>query len=235
MNINFEIVDNKVNVLTDDKDMVTREVTNNIEEVLICENNIEEMENNLQHKFNKITFTKNKMLSCYGTFAAAALWLACGIFSSSIGIWGIAIIQYLGSIGYVIYAINDVKKNLKSINATKCVIKELEESLKIEKEKLNELNKDKSNDSIDIISSKKTINRSTQIKDLKRKLEVLYNYQINKTKFIIEYKKGILREKALNIYSFDINEYYILEELIKNELDKKNTNKVNKQKTLKRN
>ena len=86
MNKDFEIINKKANVFTDDKGRVTRDATNNIEDILICENNIEEMEKDLQRSLRKITFAKKKMLSCWDTIFGAIFCLSAGALSSALGI-----------------------------------------------------------------------------------------------------------------------------------------------------
>jgi hypothetical protein len=131
----------------------------------------------------------------------------------------------------------NVKSELKFIKASKQVIKELEDNLESERIKLYKLNQDKTNDLMYVETSKKEINRSEQIRNLKRKLDVIYSFEIHKTKLIRHYKRGILREmmaKYFYLNYYDDNDYALLEELIKNELSKKEEKKIGNQKVLKR-
>lgn len=235
MNRDFEIVDNKVIVRTDHRNTVTREVTNNIEEILICENNIEEMEEKLQYDLDKIKRSKKKMKSGWSNLGLSALWFFTFVLNSISGNWFAASCNILCSIcwfsmGYF----GNIKSELKFIKASKGVIKELEYNLKIEKEKLNELNKNKTNDLMYVETSKKTISKSEQIRNLKRKLDAIYSYEIHKTKLIRYYQKGILREKMINLFYFDDEDYCLIEELIKNDLANVEEKKMGNQKVLKR-
>lgn len=76
MNKDFKIVGNNVIVFTDDKGRVTREITNNVEDILICENNIEEMEENLENEKNKIVFSKKKLKSGW-LYTGVRSFMAC--------------------------------------------------------------------------------------------------------------------------------------------------------------
>lgn len=229
MNKDFKIENNKTIIFTDNKGTVEREASNNIEEILITENNIEEIKNDIQQHSNHITSAQNQILFNYGSVMASVLWLAGFIFSSSMGLITFALIQLLGSIGIAAYGISSIKRGFNSIKANKHIIKELKNNLQIEKEKLNELNKDKTNDLINSTQPIKRIHRSEEIHNLKRKLVIISYYEMHKTKLISEYKKGILREKIS-----DNKEYHLLEELIKNDLSKNQDKIVAKQKTLKK-
>jgi len=240
MNIDYEIINNKVIVHTDGRYgfRFTREVTNNIEDILICENNIEEMEEKLQYYLDKTKQSKKKIKSSWSDFGLSALWLTCFILNSIFGNWFPAGCNILCSVlwfstGYF----EKTRRELKFIKANKPVIKELEDNLQIEKQKLNELNKDKTNDLMYIETNKKTIDRSEQIRNLKRKLDVIYSFEIHKSKLIRYYKRGILKEmmaKYFYLNYYDDNDYALLEELIKNELSKKEEKKITKEKVLKR-
>jgi hypothetical protein len=235
MNRDFEIVDNKVIVRTDNRNTVTREVTNNIEDILICENNIEEMDNKLQYYLDKTKHSKKKLKSGWSNLGLSALWFFTFVLNSISGNWFAASCNILCSIcwfsmGYF----ETVRPELKCIKANKSVTKELEDNLKIEREKLKELNKDKTNDLMYIETDKKAINISDQIRNLKRKLDVIYSFEIHKTKLIRYYKKGVLKEKALTKFWFNDEDYCLLEELIKNELANTEEKKIGNQKVLKR-
>ena len=235
MNKDFEIVNNKVIVHTDNRGTVYKEVTNNIEDILICENNIEEIDDKLRINLAKIKKSKKKMRSCLSDIGLGSLWLFNFVLNSTLGNWFAAICYILCSLcwfskGYF----GTIKPELKFIKANKSMVKELENNLKIEKEKLDELNKDKTNDLMYIETSKKAIDNSEQIRNLKRKLDAIYSYEIHKAKLIRYYKKGILREKMINLFYFDDEDYYLIEELIKNELNKNEEKEIENQKTLKR-
>ena len=232
MNKDFEIIGNKVHIFTDNGKVI-KDAKKDIEDILICENNIEEIEENLQNNSNKITLYKNKMLLGFGSIGAGILWLSGFIFSFSIGLLLLSIIQLLGAACCFSYSyFIDIKSNLKHINANKSMNEELIKNLEIEKEKLNELNKSKNIDLNDSSTMRKVIYRSNEIYNLKRKLYIIYFYQTNKQKFIKYYKKNILKEKILNDHFLYENEYLLLEELIKNDLS---INKNIKQKKLSKN
>ena len=238
MNREFKIIGNKVVVFTDDKGRLHKDVTNNIEDILICENNIEEMEESLQNNLDKIKQSKKKIRSSWSDFGLSALWLTCFILNSISGNWFPAGCNILCSVlWFTIGYFEKARHELKFIKASKTVIKELEDNLKTEKEKLYKLNQDKTNDLMYISPSKKAIDRSEQIRNLKRKLDVIYSFEIHKQKLIRHYKKGILKEmmkKYFYLNYYDDNDYSLLEELIKNELSKKEEKKIGNQKVLKR-
>lgn len=235
MNREFEIVDDKAIVLTDDRGKIYREITNNIEEILITENNIEEMEEKLENVKNKIVFSKKKMKSGWLYIGCGSLWLVSFILNAIRGNWATSFFNFLcvasyTSLGYF----GNVKSELKFIKSSKKVILELEQNLESEKKKLNELNKDKTNDLMFITPDKKKIDRSEEIINLKRKLDVIYSFEIHKRKLIRYYKKGVLREMTRNYLCFYDEDYCLLEELIKNELNRKEEKKIGNQKVIKR-
>lgn len=235
MNKSYEIVDNEVIVYDEFYNKSVREHTNNIEEVLITENNIEEMEEKLENEKNKIVFSKKKMKSGWLYITSATLWLISFILNSIRGNWIVSFFNFLcvvsnTGLGYF----GNVKSELKFIKSTKKVILELEKNLEVEKEKLNELNKDKTNDLMFVTPDKEKIDRSEEIINLKRKLDVIYSFEIHKRKLIRYYKKGILREKTRNCFCFYDEDYCLIEELIKNELSKKEEKTIGNQKVLKR-
>lgn len=229
MNKEFEIINNKVNIFTDDKGIIEKNSTNNIEKILITENNIEEIENDIKRILKKISLSDNKVLSYWDSILGAVLCFGFGILSNVIGIWWISTILILGSVGYLGFAINEIKAYANTKKTNKRILKELADNLEIQKNKLNELNKDKSNDLIN--QEKKSINTSEEIDILKRKLNIIRYYQINKSTLIKAYKKGNLN-KITNGYLFNEHDTYLLEELIKNDLNIKEENIITKQKTL---
>lgn len=235
MNKDFEIVDNKVIVRTDGRNTITREVTNNIEDILICENNIEEMEEKLENENNKIFFSKKKMKSGWSYIGLASLWFVTFVLNTISSNYLASFFNFLCVVSYASLGyFGNVKSELKFIKASKSVIKELEDNLIKEKEKLTELNKDKTNDLMYITPDKKKIDRSEEIINLKRKLDVIYSFEIHKAKLIRYYKKGNLREKTRYYLCFYDEDYCLIEELIKNELNKEEEKKIGNQKTLKR-
>lgn len=237
MNKDFEIIDDKVIVHTDDRCTLTREVTNNVEDILICENNIEYMEEKLQYYLDKTKQSKKKISSKWSDLGLCILWFIPFVLNSVMGKWWLSILQFFCSASWGCRYFINVNDERKFIKASKPIIKELENNLIKEKEKLNELNKDKTNDLMYVETSKKEINRSEQIRNLKRKLDVIYSFEIHKTKIIRHYKRGILREmlaKYFYLNYYDDYDYALLEELIKNDLSKKEEKKTSKQKVLKR-
>lgn len=237
MNKSYEIINDKVIVYDESYYKSVREHTNNIEEVLICENNIEEMEEKLQNYLDKNKQSKKKIRSKWSDLGLCILWFIPFALNSLMGNWWLSILQFFCSASWGCRYFININDERKFIKASKPIIKELEDNLKIEKEKLSELNKDKTNDLMYIETSKKEIKRSEQIKILKRKLDVIYSFEIHKTKLIRHYKKGILREmmaKYFYLNYYDDNDYVLLEELIKNELSKKVEKKIGNQKVLKR-
>lgn len=235
MNKDFKIVGNNVIVFTDDKGRVTREITNNIEDILICENNIEEMEEKLENEKNKIVFSKKKLKSGWLYTGCGALWLVSFILNSIRGNWLASFFNALCVVSYTCMGyFGNIRKELKFIKSNKKVILELEQNLEAEKEKLNKLNNDKANDLMYVETDKKPIDKSEQIINLKRKLDVIYSFEIHKTKIIRYYKKGILREMMRNYLCFYDEDFCLLEELIKNELNKNEEKKIGNEKVLKR-
>lgn len=234
MNIYFEIENSKANILTDNKGRIKKDATNNIEEILITENNIEQIECDIQGHLSNITFYKNKITFLKANTLVSLLCIATGVFSLSIGLAWPALIQFILAGAWIGFSIKDIIENKKLIKASEHIINELENNLQTEKDKLNELRKDKTNDLID--QKRKKINKSEVLCNLKRKLDIIYYYEINKSKLINAYKNGTLLYyglKNLDTYFTTYDEQIFLEELILNDLNKKEKS-ISKQKTLTR-
>lgn len=228
MNIKFKFINNKVLVTKDNHYVIERDVTNNIEEILITENNIEEIENmisknqsNINDSKNKIKFNSLYYYSLAGlNFVNCALRLTDSELLTGIA-WGTVGISW-GSYAYFNY----VKPEKELIQVYNKKIEYLQESLNKENEKLNELKNQKNNDLMYLNDEEIKLKTSKLIEDLKSKLCVIQKFNYNKRKYINYYKKGILIEILKGSFYKD-NEITFMEELIKNEIS---TNEHKKQK-----
>ena len=234
MNKSYEVIDSKVIVYDEYYDESVREYTNNIEEILITENNIEEI-NELIEKEKKHSTNDPIEISSPIYLGLSMAQLILSILKITTNSIVSAIIHLFAStcffsVGYFL----GIKPKTKRNKIKKIKLNILEEKLDEEHEKLHEFNNTKSNDLMYVAPSKKSIDTSEQIMNLKRKLAAISSYEMYKTKFIRHYKKGTLREMMLKYFYFDDEDYYLIEELIKNDLSKKEEKDIGNQKVLKR-
>lgn len=234
MNKSYEVIDNKVIVYDEYHCESAREYTNNIEDILITENNIEEISELIENEKKHVTNNPFEMISpIYIGLSIAQLFL--GIFKIATDRIVSAIIHLFASTCFFgVSYILGIKPMIKRNKIKKRKLNLLEETLDKEQKKLNMLNNDNSNDLIYVTPNKKTLDRSEQIIFLKRKLDVIYFFETYRAKLIHHYKKGTLRKIMLKYFCFDNEDYCLMEELIKNELSTKEEKKIGNQKVLKR-
>ena len=235
MNKEYEIKDDKL-VIIDDKGVQTeRNITNNFKEILLTENNIEEIENfnnytNFNEIFNNISKQnlKNLVLITLPISVIIAIILSC--------IQSIPIYATLLQIPTVVSAITFFVSDRLSMKEAKELFKEIktkqesivDDELTTQKEKLNELNKNsiiqKSNNKIE----KEKINKSELINNLKRKLELIKEYQLNKDEYL-EYSKDHFISIKLKNKGYSESDVEFIQMLIKEDLELE----IEHQKTLK--
>lgn len=234
MNKSYEIIDNNVIVYDEFHHASSRSYTNNIEDVLVTENNIEGIEKLIEEeKHNK------KDINFISAFTPAYLALSISRFISSIFKFftneiEVAIFRLFSSICFFIAAyFSGIKSFIKRRKMGKAKINFLNKKLVDEKEKLKELNKDKTNDLMFVETKQKLINRSEQIANLKERLKDIKVYMENKNKFIKLYKKGFIKNVLTEAGNSNLSINFIIE-LIENDLGIETSNKIknNKQKKL---
>lgn len=234
MNKSYEVIDNKVIVYDGYYSESTREYTNNIEEILITENNIEEIE-----KLIKDEKQNKKDINLIEAVVPAYVTLSISRLISSIFCFitheiEIAFIRLFSSICLFIAAyFSGIKTFIKRRKIGNTKLNFLNEELSNEKEKLNELNKDKTNDLMFVETAQKKINRSVEIDILKNRLRDIKVFIENRNKFIRLYKKGIIKNTLTESCIGNDSISFIIE-LIENELNKKEEKKIGNQKVLKR-
>lgn len=236
MNKEYEIKDDKLVIINDKGVQTERNITNNFKEILLTENNIEEIENfnnytNFNEIFNNISKQnlKNLVLITLPISVIIAIILSC---IQSIPIYA-TILQIPTVVSAITFFISD-RLSMKEAKDLFKKIKTKQESviddeLTIQKEKLNELNKNlvvqKSNNKIE----KEKINKSELINNLKRKLKLIEEYEFKKEEFI-EYSKNHFISIKLKNEGYSDSDINFIQMLIKEDLK---LEKQNEEKTLK--
>lgn len=228
MNKAYEVIDNKVTVYDEYYIEITREYTNNIEEVLITENNIEEINELIENE----EYNKNKR----GTIESVTpAWLGFGTSQIILSIYkfitnniGGAIEHLFASICFFLAAyyggIRHARKRKKLADKK---IHFLEKKRDEESEKLYELNKDKTNDVMFVDENIKELSRSHKIGILKDRLKDIEFYMQHKQEIIKLYKKGLLENELFEACANHDRINFIIE-LVKNDLNKEPKSKKNK-------
>jgi hypothetical protein len=234
MNKAYEVIDNNVMVYDEFYHISSRKYTNNIEDVLVTENNIEEIERLIKEETQK-----KKDINLMEAVVPAYMTLSISRLISSIFKFitheiEVAFIRLFSSICFFVAAyFTGIKKFIERRKIGNTKLDFLNEKLVHEKEKLNELNKDETNDLMFVETDKKTINKSVQIDILKVRLMDIKLFVENKNKFIKLYKKGILKNTLSETCVSNDSINFIIE-LIENDLNKKDEKKLGNQKKLKR-
>lgn len=229
MNRAYEVTGNQVIVYDEYHCENTRKYTNNIEEILITENNIEEINELIEdEEYNKDRRDSFEIIipSWLGFGTAQIISCIYRLIKNDIGS---AISHFIVSIGFLSLAyFGGIKKLIKRKEIAKKKISFLEEKRNEESEKLYELNKDKTNDVMFVDENLRELptNRTVYFA-LKDRLRDINLYMDHKHKFIKLYKKGLL-----------VNEFYeanashdtidFIMELVKNDLSTESKSKKNK-------
>ena len=224
MNKSYEVIDNNVIVYDEYHHASSRNYTNNIEDVLVAENNIEEIEKLIEEE-KDINFME----------AVAPAYIALGLSKliSSISKLitreiEVALIHLFTSICFFVAAyFMGIKTFIKKIKTGNAKNNFLNEKLTQEKEKLNELNKDKTNDLMFVETNEKTISRNYKIDILKDRLRDINFYIEHKHKIIKLYKKGLLENELFEACASRDTINFIIE-LVKNDLNIETKSKNNK-------
>lgn len=231
MNESYKILDNKVFVYDEAYNESVRELTNNIKDILITENNIDEIEELMDYEIytKDLSMTRLTMSSFLGLgssniIVGAYRSITDGISSS---LFNILVGAVFCTLSYQI-GIKPFIEDRKNLKFKKFILEDL---LSKEKEKLNELNKDKSNNLTPQTDIQEVIFTSEEIKNLKDRLDDINLYISNRKKLIKFYKKGNLYNL---FYEYSINAYTIdfIKELIEFDLGIKTKIETNTPKTL---
>lgn len=213
MHKEFEIYDAEVIIRNDHNKSETRELTHNIRKILLCENNIEEIEKLLIEKYKYIEEKKKIDNIDLSNTAISVLQFVNTIINFAQGriivgfMWALCCSLYLGNI-----AVKHSKKR-KIILANNKNIEYLTNELEKERTKLAVLEKEKNDDfsSFLIKESDKKLYPSQEIRKLRSNLYVINDYNQEKNKYIRWFKNGVLREK---IVGYEEEEIDFLEQLI---------------------
>ena len=228
MNKSYEVIDNKVIVYDEYYSESVRELTNNIEEILVTENNIEEISELIidedYNKSNRSTF--ETVVPAWLGVATSQLILSIPKFvSNNIG----------GALGHIFSSIcfftlsyfGGIRPARERKKLAHKKISFLEKTLDEEYEKLYELSKDKTNDLMYVDRNERTISRDEKINTLKNRLNDIKLYMNNRHKFIKLYKKGELTKLLHESNVFESSIKFIIE-LVENDLGTETKSKKNK-------
>ena len=234
-------------IIGTDKGLKKVERVNNMTEILETENNIEEIENiekqikdgkffSYKHILNFVTNKFLKKLFGITSPIIIIITIITAIIISNISIAiafipilfsGVCIVSLLGSIISIFKSekLNDkIEKNANEL---------LKDELQQQNEKLNQLNKESkilADYDLGIMDKTVKIERSKLIDDLKRKLDLIQDYQLNQRKYL-KLKKECKLFKELKNKGYSYNDIEFITELALNDLNEENT--MQKTKTLK--
>ena len=232
-------------IVETDNGLEKRKNTSNISKILEVENNIEEIQK-LKSRNNNDEILNYKNILDYNTKQffkkffgiTLPLILFIAIITSIVSNINIALLilpMLLCGDGILVLLCTpfNIHKSHKDINnISKCTDKLLSEQLQKQKEKLKKLSnesKEVSQNNLDISNETKKINRTELIDNLKRKLELIKDYQLNKKKYI-EYSKDHFISIKLKDKGYSESDINFIQTLIKEDLKLEKENK--KQKTL---
>jgi len=229
MNRAYEVTDNQVIVYDEYHCENTRKYTNNVEEILITENNIEEIDELIENEeYNKHRRDSFEIIipSWLGFGTAQLISCIYRLIKNDIGS---AISHFIVSIGFLSLAyFGGIKKLIKRKEITKKKISFLEEKRDEESEKLYELNKDKTNDVMFVDENLRELPTNRKVYfALKDRLRDIELYMQHKQKFIKLYKKGILENELFEACA-SRDTINLIIELVKNDLNTESKTKDNK-------
>ena len=208
-----------------------RPLTNNFKDILMTENTIEEIEKLInKEKIDQANYKKKIKMAILLKASVSVLWFLNFILSICNGKFPLICLHFILSGMWGIQAYAEIRPSSKLLQISKNSVEILEEQLKEEKNKLINLEKNKENNLNFRNELSGSVPTSEKIKNLKTKLEVIYDYTNNKRSYIRAYKNNILKEKASYWYKDD--DLLLLEELIKNDLEKNTQTNKGKQKVL---
>ena len=228
MNKAYEVADNKVTVYDEYYSESTREYTNNIEEILITENNIEEI-NKLIMDEEYYIINRSPMES------VVPAWFGFGTSQIILSIYKFITNDIASAIGYIFTSSSffcvayfaGIRPAIKRKKIKKRKISFLEEKLEEEEKKLNDLNKDKTNDLMFVDENERTISSDYKIDVLKNRLRDIKLYMDHKHEIIKLYKKGLLENELFEACASRDTINFIME-LVKNDLNTETKSKKNK-------
>ena len=235
MNTELELRKGKAIVKDEHGVKTERNLSNNIEQILITENNIEELEEIIDNSKRSIKLINEGVKVSYLEIGIGiSLFILSAICYSGGNFLLLPITLLCSSLwvakGYFI----TFKPEQKKIKLKKIGLNIYENKLNEEKEKLKLLNKKEKqqNNSFEFNNeSRKILKTSDLIESLREKQEIINDYLFKKELYIELYKKGTLKKELELIkksYLFDF-----IELLIQNDLNIKVKN-INKQKILKK-
>jgi len=226
MNKELKVLNNKAIVVDENKKEKELTLTNNLEEILIVENNIEVIKNELEKmnfECNHVT-KKNQIIKFINAIGIAFITTICLILGISNIIFFIImpflLATNIGVCGYIFNKNKEYKNKLKLQESI------LDEAFIKESQKLKNLH---------IISKKiknienetKKINTSNLVKCLKRKLRIIKNYENDRSFYMYLYYNYQLGD-ALSEMGYSKDEFNLVVYLIQNDLENKKERKNNK-------
>lgn len=246
MNKEFTYSNNEVIIETGTGFKIT-EAVDNIKEILTTQNNIEEIENIKKDndinskRFHNLEFSNSVFLKSFKKFGIITTPIAILIYilitvitNIPVGLMSIPLIfSGIGIIGIALDKIIDPHEKIskKIVEKSNGV---LSEELKKQNQKLNQLKKDSkvltktdSNMNYEII----TIERTDLIEDLRRKLKLIEDYQLNKDKYIKYYKRYLLSTYLKN-KNYSTSDILFIQMLVEEDLKEKKKKSNKNSKTL---
>lgn len=226
-----------------DNGLEKRKNTSNILDILEVENNIEEIvelkvdvsDEHAKERSNLIEkiYVKNHLLSS-GSITVIITILMSIIYNIPTAMVLLPTVFLSASVVYCLCSPLLIKKASKLQNSIKAKQQEiLENELENETQKLKQLNKESKvviEKDLTKMNNIFEIERTELIDDLKRKLELIKDYQLNKEEYI-EYSKDHFISIKLRNKGYSENDINFIQTLIKEDLKLEKDNK--KQKTLK--
>lgn len=228
MNKAYEINNNQVIVYDEYYSESTREYTNNIEEILITENNIEEINELIEkEEYNKLRRNSiGAITPAYLGFGTSQIMLSFIRFLEN-NIWGGFTHLFASSCFFTVSYFAGIRPSRKRKKIANKKINFLEEKRDKESEKLYDLNEDKTNDLMFVDENIKKLSTSHKIDILKDRLRDIELYIQHKHKFIKLYKKGLLENELFEACASRDTINFIIE-LVKNDLNTESKTKDNK-------
>lgn len=235
MNKEFTYSNNEI-IISTETGLKKTEVVDNIEEILTTQNNIEEMENikedikkeeffSYRHISDCITLKVFKKLFKITIPIAILITILIAVITdpymalacSPLIISGLVLLTIMTMPAINLLETKIEKKILHK--SDKILNEELEKEYK-KLEQLNKVSKITNNQNPDIENKIVKINRTDLLKDLRRKLELIEDYQLNKNIYIKYYEKGLLSTYLIN-KNYSASDILFIQMLVEEDLKEK--------------
>ncbi|MBQ9071592.1 MAG: hypothetical protein IJY25_00335 [Bacilli bacterium] len=232
MNKELKILNNSAIVVDENNKERELTLTHNLEDILVTENNIQYIKKELE----KIDFeckhvtSNNKLIKFINAIGISAITIICSILGmNNIAALLVMPVLLATTVGCAAFVFNNNIKYKDKLKLKESILKNsfIEESIKLKELKIN--SKKINNQEI----KRKKINTSACLKNLKRKLELIEDYQLMKKNLIKDYDYNLLLQKLLNTgYSESDVEFIqiLMEQDIKEKEEKQKTLNLKKNK-----